>query len=562
MKLPFFQRVKKQRLYKINGFSGLNKTPACKVHEFSDEENLSTKNYPAMSPISPEVVFIKDIADIFLYENESYKITKNGEFYKGNKKISEGFTTDVHEFSVLGTKLIIMPDKIYYDMEKDIMGSMDSVFEGIGVFCEGTVFGESGRVDCLNTEMEMTKYFKEGDCVELWCDGQSKGFFTISAIKGGVIKFEYAYFEISHSEMSVVLKRTVPPLENTFECNNRLWGTMGNSIYASALGDPFNFYRYRGISTDSYFKEIYSQGKFTAGVALGETPVFFKERAIYRVYGDIPEGFYLDIKEAIGVSDGCRHSAVCLDGAIYYAGSDGIYAYSSAYPTRISDKLGILKVGKAVGGTDGRRYYVSFSDFDGVRDDITDVIRAYHECSFYSFDTATGLWHKFKDGMMIKRIVTGHYGSVFKKLNTLALDETGDLFSISDKLSGTLVDSLSGENVKKISSFGISGLISFDTRAEIYSVGLTLQLPQDSEFYGEISYDGGEFIPFCSLNGGNEVRKTYVFRVPKRIFSVFRLKFGGVGEYELSAVDVYYRKAHNESGASYTESSDMENVLT
>ncbi|MCQ2770394.1 MAG: hypothetical protein MJ236_01160, partial [Clostridia bacterium] len=29
-------------------------------------------------------------------------------------------------------------------------------------------------------------------------------------------------------------------MENVFQCNNRLWGTKGNHIYASALGDPYN----------------------------------------------------------------------------------------------------------------------------------------------------------------------------------------------------------------------------------------------------------------------------------------------------------------------------------
>ena len=38
MRLPFFQGVKKHSLYKLRGFSGLEKRPSCKVQEVSEDE--------------------------------------------------------------------------------------------------------------------------------------------------------------------------------------------------------------------------------------------------------------------------------------------------------------------------------------------------------------------------------------------------------------------------------------------------------------------------------------------------------------------------------------------
>ena len=541
--------IKKHRLYKINGFSGLDRTSGCKMGEFCEMENLSSRNFPAMSPIFTRVKYLTGVEDLFLYDNEYFKITSDGSFYRGTKKITGKVSTGLHEFSVLGNYLIIMPDKLCYDMKKGVLKSMEVQWHGLGVFVAGEVFGYQSQVNTLHTEIDVSVYFNVGDCIEITSGTKVLGYFTIKEFNSGYILFENGAFKKSTGTEDITLKRTMPDLKNTFECNNRLWGSCDNVIYASALGDPFNFYKYRGISTDSYFKEIYSAGDFTAGAALGETPVFFKERAIYRIYGNTPDSFYVDVKEAIGVSADCKESLACLDGALYYAGTDGIYAYSSSYPTKISAPLGSIKVGRASGGTDERRYYVSFSQFEGISDDISDILSEFYGNRLYAYDSELGIWHVYDPDIKIKRILTGHFGSVFKKVNTMAISEGSEVYSLGDKPSGVLVDDLEGERVMRVDSYGITGIVDFGPCCEVNSIRFALELESEAEFYAEISFDGGDFERIGHITASNgSISKKITFRVPKKRFSYFRLKMGGRGEYSLSSVDIYYRSCYNEKG--------------
>ena len=52
----------------------------------------------------------------------------------------------------------------------------------------------------------------------------------------------------------VRMERRVPDLDYITECDNRVWGCSSkeNVIYACKLGDPTNWFSYRGIAADSY----------------------------------------------------------------------------------------------------------------------------------------------------------------------------------------------------------------------------------------------------------------------------------------------------------------------
>ena len=63
----------------------------------------------------------------------------------------------------------------------------------------------------------------------------------------------------------VKAERRVPDLEYLTECDNRVWGCSSseNVIYACKLGDPTNWFSYRGIAADSYAVTVGSDGPFT-----------------------------------------------------------------------------------------------------------------------------------------------------------------------------------------------------------------------------------------------------------------------------------------------------------
>lgn len=169
-------------------------------------------------------------------------------------------------------------------------------------------------------------------------------------------------------------------LENVFSSNNRLWGTHGNTIYASKLGSPYEWYTYDGISTDSYSVDVGSVGEFTAGFEYAGHPRFFKEHSVITVYGGTPDEFSLSETTLLGVSAGSRRSLCVVGGYVYYLSEQGVCRWGGgAAAVVISDNFGAYLSG-GVAGSDGRRYYISL-DSDGER-------------GMYVYDTATGLWHK------------------------------------------------------------------------------------------------------------------------------------------------------------------------
>ena len=73
------------------------------------------------------------------------------------------------------------------------------------------------------------------------------------------------------TDIDVRLSRKVPDMDFVCEWNNRLWGCSSekHELYASALGDPYNWNVFEGTSQDSYILTIGSTGEFTGICAYG-----------------------------------------------------------------------------------------------------------------------------------------------------------------------------------------------------------------------------------------------------------------------------------------------------
>ena len=164
------------------------------------------------------------------------------------------------------------------------------------------------------------------------------------------------------------------------ENENRLWGCKGDTIYASKLGDPFNWNVFDGLSTDSYAVDVGSAGDFTACVSYLGYPVFFKEENIYKVYGDRPSNFQVMGSASLGVEKGSHLSPAIAGEVLFYLSRAGVVSYSGGIPQIISAPFGTERYKNAVGGSDGVKYYVSM-EHDG-------------EFTLFVYDTRYGLWHK------------------------------------------------------------------------------------------------------------------------------------------------------------------------
>jgi hypothetical protein len=188
----------------------------------------------------------------------------------------------------------------------------------------------------------------------------------------------------------VTFKRTMPIMDFIIEANNRLWGChygidengeMVNRLYASKLGDFKNWNCFMGVSTDSYFANVGTDGYFTGAVTHLGAALFFKEHCLHKVYGSFPAEFTVQDTACRGVQSGCEGSLAIVNEILFYKARNAVCAYDGSLPTEVSYSLGNERYYDAVGGAHGNKYYISMCDTMGV----------WH---LFVYDTAKGLWHR------------------------------------------------------------------------------------------------------------------------------------------------------------------------
>lgn len=225
--------------------------------------------------------------------------------------------------------------------------------------------------------------FSIGDAVDLsGCVTLSgnNGSHIIRGISGRTLTFDRDAFGQTGAESGAVrLERTVPNLTCICECDNRIWGAEGTTIWASALGDPKNFYVYDGLATDSYAAAVGTEGEFTACIAYSSTVLFWKEDCVHKILGSYPAQYEIYTYKVPGVQKGAEKSLCIINETLFYKGRAGVYAYTGGTPELLTECFGTRRFTDGVAGTDGERYYISMQTETGAWE-------------LYVLDTARGIW--------------------------------------------------------------------------------------------------------------------------------------------------------------------------
>lgn len=330
-------------------------------------------------------------------------------------------------------------------------------------------------------------------------------------------------------------ERKMPVVSNiACESQNRLWccDKNGHEIYASALGNPYNFYDYSGLATDSYAVNVGTAGKWTGCINYNGTPMFFKETALHIINGSYPTNqgqldggsysvtTYTNFK---GVASGSEESMVIIDGILYYHSRDGIVAFDGANTTVISNALGNKRFYYAVAGTDGRKYYVSMSDKESNPQN-------WH---LFVYDTKTGLWSREDSTRIIDSYTTERGLMCFVSSakdwlyienaeNTIETtgstntnwEATGDI----DWMCESGVYGYSYPNNKYVSRFQIRLQIAAGATASVY-----IQYDSDGVWHKK-----GEF--------SNKGTKTYLLPIVPQRCDHMKLKFEGKGDVKIISI--------------------------
>ena len=312
------------------------------------------------------------------------------------------------------------------------------------------------------------------------------------------------------------LERRVPDLDYLTECDNRLWGCSKaeNAIYGCKLGDPTNWFSYRGIAADSYAVTVGSDGPFTGAATCMGYALFFKENTLHKLYGSKPSDFQLSSLRCRGVARNAARSLCVLNETLYYLSPDGVMAWDGSIPAKVSAALDagrLANVKQAVGGALDGRYYLHVSRENEVR--------------LLVYDTERGLWHE-EDVCSFEMASTGGQLYLWDGRALWAADPSRE--AAGQRSEGT------EQGVEFALTTGDLGL---DSPEERYLSRLTLRLDAAcrSRVTVEVSYDGGPWENAAALTVEGPRRNCDLHLVPRRCASL-RLRLWGYGQITLRSL--------------------------
>lgn len=324
-----------------------------------------------------------------------------------------------------------------------------------------------------------------------------------------------------------IFSRTMPSMQTMVVHNNRLWGAYCgdgvNEIYASKLGDFTNWHSFEGLSTDSYVASCGSDGGFTGSTVFRGRPLFFKEKFVHTIYGDIPANFQIQTTPCTGVSRFGGESFATIDNVLYYMSRGGLCAYDGESCEIVSREINdITNSGVLRGVALENKYYLNNL--------IEDEGRRYGTYKMLVYDTRRKIWHKENCAPSCMGMT-----SVASGEDALFIDER-KLYRIGEKkpIPGQTYYELLQENVKWAAETGMIGIWSPEQKyLSRLNVQLSLEVGAKATIY--IQYDSiGEWKQVCNLSGHKATSVNIPIR-PKRC-NHMRLRLEGEGDVKIYSI--------------------------
>ena len=338
----------------------------------------------------------------------------------------------------------------------------------------------------------------------------------ISKARDWTVSYENVYFAI---------KRKIPDMEFITECNNRLWGCSpdGHTIYCSKLGDFKNWNCYTGISTDSWFVTIGSDGKFTGATTYLGYPIFFKEDSLIKISISSTGGHQTKETKCRGVQKGSEKSIVTINETLYYKSNECVCMYTGSLPISISDELGEVRYKDATAGTIGDRYYISMKDASNGWDG---------DYTLFSYDTKSGIWCKEDNTRAL------FFANYYDELYYIDwADSTLKTVRFVDSYEHQMVFGSNGNKEEFVEWFAESGNMGYTSPDNKYISKINLRISLDFgtnvDFY--IQYDScGEWEHKFNMSGKG-TRTFTVPIIPKRC-DHFKYKIVGKGGCKIHSI--------------------------
>lgn len=485
-------------------FGGYNHTLSAGDGEIYDMENMTSRFYPLLSsrPARYLLTTLTKPNGIFALDKLAW-VDGTNFYYDG---VVKGQVTDsAKTFAALGSVIVILPDKKYYNADTDTFGSLESTYTGAVTFQDGTLYDESATANTIYASgMTWSDYFKAGDsvtisgCATLTANNKTP---IIREIDGDKMHF-YENVFTNGTESAVTIKRAVPDMDFMCANENRLWGCKGDTLYASKLGDPFNWNVFDGLSTDSWSVAVGSAGDFTGCVSFLGYPVFFKPGHIYKVYGSIPTNFQTMGSADTGVAQGSQDSLAIAGDTLFYLSRNGPAAYTGGIPSLINSVFGTDRYKNGVGGSDGEKYYLSVQD---------------ETWNLFVYDTSSGIWSREDSLQAIGFARTD---------NLYALDASGKIWALGDVVSAP-EGSAEETDISWYVEFGdfTDGVMS---KKGVSKLQIRLELDSGATVTASMKFDDDAKWTDVKTVSATSKRSIYIPIIPRRA-DHYRVKLSGVG---------------------------------
>ena len=545
----------------ITTFGGINNTFGCGENEFRQMENMTGDYFPVLSPRSARGEYANAEGATALIAKDALCWVKGGSFFINSDEIPMGLSTDEkviakRQLVSMGAWVVIFPDKkrvntidhswssleSKYETDEQVefhpctLAGQDIVYEKRATPPEDTT---KAWIDTSASPVAMKVY---SSATESWvavvtpytrieAHGIDKSFEKFDAVNIIGVKDPqladlngwHPVWEKGEDYIVVVglcpgeilpqngikAERTVPDMDFVVESQNRLWGCkygmvdgkVVNEIYASKLGDPTNWNCFMGISTDSQVISCGTDGQWT-GAAVSDTPLFFKEDWLHRIYGN-GQPYGVQITALPGVQKGCHKSLALVGSTLFYKARGGVMAYDGSLPTKVSEKLGNERYVDAVAGSVGSKYYISMKD-------------AAEQLHLFVFDASKGLWHR-EDSLEVSQFCTND----------------DQLYAIA----GDKMITMLGGGADKVKWYAITGNIGAEDPDQKYLSRITLRvrIPVGARMRISVCYDSTDvWESVAELTGRN--MRSFALPVRCRRCDHLQLKLEGIGDVKLFAI--------------------------
>lgn len=435
-------------------FLGYNHNLRINEGEFYEMKNMSSDDYPVLSPRSKRGTYKTTLHPRGLISKGELCYVDGGSFYIGDTVVPNFALTDDEKTMIsMGAYVVILPDKKYINTTNtEDKGNLEATFTTSGEVkftlskADGNEYGTTVSQDAApdsptnamlwidtSSVPHTLKQYSSGEWVAIatsYIKIESLGIGTNFSVGDGVT-ISGASIGINSSHIvrakgdnylvivglieanvtqteALTVSRKMPLMDFIIESENRLWGcrygedingNMVNEIYASKLGDFKNWNSFQGLASDSYAVTVGTDGAFTGAVTHLGYPLFFKEGCIHKIYGNYPSNYQVQTTTCRGVQGGCEKSIATVNEVLYYKARGAVCMYDGSLPSEISYAMGDIKYENAVGGALGNKYYLSMKP------------TTESEYEVFVFDSARSLWHKEDNTQVVQ--YCNHGGDLF-----------------------------------------------------------------------------------------------------------------------------------------------------